>query len=128
MANFKEKVTLMSPLRENEQEGQDFDDYENTNSRNGCNCFGFFCFRTGNETKSLLQGREYGEAWWNEKLNKVKEVSELCAGPKWKNFIRKVGRFFSFKRNKHYKFQYDAQSYALNFDSGVDREDVAFAS
>ncbi|KAL9445599.1 hypothetical protein AB3S75_018571 [Citrus x aurantiifolia] len=137
MANVQEKVSCMSPLKENGQEGEeDFDDdYENTVSEkgHGCDCFGLFSFKTrrrGNEYNNLLHEGQHrlGEPWWNEKLKKVKEVSELCAGPKWKNFIRKTGRFFSFKRNKHNNYQYDPQSYALNFDGGFDRDGDDFAS
>lgn len=136
MATVQAKVSCMSPLKENGREGEeDFDEYENTVSAKGCgfDCFGLFSFKTrrrGNEYDNLLHEGEYrlGETWWNEKLKEVKEVSELCAGPKWKNFIRMIGRYFSFKRNKHSNFQYDPQSYALNFDSGFDREGDDFAS
>lgn len=51
---------------------------------------------------------------------KIREWSEIVAGPRWKTFIRR------FNRNKtgaggyrHAgKYQYDPLSYALNFDEG----------
>ncbi|XP_076908308.1 uncharacterized protein LOC143565120 [Bidens hawaiensis] len=45
-------------------------------------------------------------------LKKIREWSEIVAGPRWKTFIRR------FNRNKTSKFQYDPISYALNFDMG----------
>ncbi|WOL12130.1 hypothetical protein Cni_G20895 [Canna indica] len=66
--------------------------------------------------------------WWSRMvgaLMKVREWSELVAGPRWKTFIRR------FNRNRHQGggsggwgrmgsagFQYDPLSYALNFDEG----------
>ncbi|GLU11239.1 hypothetical protein SLE2022_279970 [Rubroshorea leprosula] len=58
------------------------------------------------------------EPWWMRGWKKVREWSELVAGPKWKTFIRR------FKRCKHGggmklgKFHYDPLSYSLNFDEG----------
>lgn len=45
---------------------------------------------------------------------KVREWSELVAGPKWKTFIRR----FNKNRSKTNKFNYDPMSYSLNFDDG----------
>ncbi|KAJ3694923.1 hypothetical protein LUZ60_000300 [Juncus effusus] len=64
--------------------------------------------------------------WWSggtRALMKLREWSELVAGPRWKTFIRRfnrngrssapnAGRFGSTR------FQYDPLSYALNFDEG----------
>ncbi|KAI5407036.1 uncharacterized protein LOC127083605 [Lathyrus oleraceus] len=66
--------------------------------------------------------------WWERVRNtslsrgfmKIREWSEIVAGPRWKTFIRR------FNRNKtgaggyrHAgKYQYDPLSYALNFDEG----------
>ncbi|KAJ1385892.1 hypothetical protein SESBI_41296 [Sesbania bispinosa] len=98
-------------------------------SGSGCGCGCFRVFRSkwwqqGHEeegTRLLGQKGEGGETWMVEKLRKVKEVSEVIAGPKWKNFIRKIGGYFN-KRQKN-RFQYDEHSYALNFNSGAQSED-----
>jgi|UniRef100_A0A2N9FWW3 hypothetical protein len=116
------------PLKENE-EGEDMnDDYnEEADSGCGCGCLRLLGFKqrqsNDNESKYLLQQKgEHRETWWVEKLNKVKEVTEVLAGPKWKTFIRKISGFGINKKQKK-RFQYDSQSYALNFDTGFDREE-----
>ncbi|KAF5946458.1 hypothetical protein HYC85_016686 [Camellia sinensis] len=48
---------------------------------------------------------------------KVREWSEIVAGPRWKTFIRRFNRNKS-GGSKHANFQYDPLSYALNFDDG----------
>ncbi|XP_044464343.1 uncharacterized protein LOC123194904 [Mangifera indica] len=131
MALSQDKVTFISPLNQHEQ-GEDVDDYyENNVSPQGCDCFPLFCFqwRRGSESSRLLHqnGGEYRESWLIQKVKKVKEASEVFAGPKWKTLIRKVGGYV--KRNKYKnRFQYDPQSYALNFDSSVDMEDRGLVS
>ncbi|KAJ4831650.1 hypothetical protein Tsubulata_045563 [Turnera subulata] len=93
---------------------------------NGCNCFGIFSSKWRHAGK--YQQGEHRETWVVKKLKKVKEVSEVVAGPKWKTFIRKISAYFKSKRRfKNNQFQYDAQSYALNFDEGADEdEDYCF--
>ena len=45
-------------------------------------------------------------------------------GTKWKTFVRKFNRFGINKNKKDSnKFQYDPESYALNFDGGFDCEE-----
>ncbi|KAL1810310.1 hypothetical protein DCAR_0729998 [Daucus carota subsp. sativus] len=48
-------------------------------------------------------------------LKKLREWSEIVAGPRWKTFIRRFNRNKSGGSNK---YQYDPLSYALNFDEG----------
>ncbi|KAL3643954.1 hypothetical protein CASFOL_011886 [Castilleja foliolosa] len=71
---------------------------------------------SSSETESPESG---GRSLWGRgvvALMKVREWSELVAGPKWKTFIRRFNRTGS--RSKAGKFQYDPFSYALNFDEG----------
>ncbi|GMY13401.1 stress induced [Fagus crenata] len=56
------------------------------------------------------------DPWWARGWRKLRDWSELVAGPKWKTFIR---RFNKNRFNKmSSKYQYDPLSYALNFDDG----------
>ena len=123
MAALQEK-----PLREH-REGEDRDDgNEEGVSGGGCGCGCFRLLRIGwrksneKESKYLLQQKtEHRETW----LNKIKQASEVLGGPKWKNFIRKIGGYVDFKNRKKQRngFQYDPRSYALNFDNGFNREE-----
>ncbi|XP_022729254.1 uncharacterized protein LOC111284680 [Durio zibethinus] len=93
----------------------------------GCDWFSFFCLNWRrndiDETDSLLPQRgEHTETWWKCKLKKLKEVSEKLAGPKWKNFIRKMSGYCNKRKTQKNRFQYDPFSYALNFDNGADKE------
>jgi hypothetical protein len=54
------------------------------------------------------------------KLKKVKEASEIVAGPKWKTFIRKIGAYIKKRKQRNNQAQYDAESYTLNFDREED--------
>ncbi|PIN08644.1 hypothetical protein CDL12_18772 [Handroanthus impetiginosus] len=91
------------------------DDYTEAAAGGGCGCFRRFCFGwPRNESHNSLSHKE---SWIVVKLKKLKEVSELAAGPKWKNLIRKIGKFRNpGKYNKQTtQFQYSPGSYALNF-------------
>ncbi|CAK9140479.1 unnamed protein product [Ilex paraguariensis] len=117
-----------SPLKEHEQEGIDIDHYEETVSPTGCCCFGLCSEwprprgQEGDNRYLLHQNGEHKDTWLVEKLKKAREVSEITAGPKWKNLIRKIGKDLKTKKPKT-QFQYDPQSYALNFDQGFEEEE-----
>lgn len=67
-------------------------------------------------------GPTKGRWWWTtglKALMKLREWSEKLAGPRWKTFIRRVGRQ---TRHPGNRFGYDPLSYALNFDDGMDSE------
>ncbi|MBA0557446.1 hypothetical protein Golob_014515 [Gossypium lobatum] len=55
-------------------------------------------------------------------FKKVREWSEIVAGPRWKTFIRRFNRSKSgsgiVSGGRHRQFHYDPLSYALNFDEG----------
>ncbi|CAH8356316.1 unnamed protein product [Eruca vesicaria subsp. sativa] len=56
--------------------------------------------------------------WWKRAALKLREWSEIVAGPRWKTFIRRFNR--DPRRGRDWdageKFQYDPLSYSLNFD------------
>ncbi|KAK1434669.1 hypothetical protein QVD17_00418 [Tagetes erecta] len=92
-------------------------------------CFRFFCcFDTlhhhDSESTKFLHQHQSGdlinqETWFMKRAKSLKEYSELVAGPKWKNFIRRFGRKTKIRSNANTPFQYDPQSYALNFNDGA---------
>lgn len=96
-------------------------------NRRGC-CFWLPCFGSGQsdtiwERISTTPEKEdtsrWSWDWWEKGLNalkKVREWSELVAGPKWKTFIRRFNKSRGLKGGA--RFQYDPVSYALNFDEG----------
>ncbi|CAI0629559.1 unnamed protein product [Linum tenue] len=119
-----------------------YQDEENNSAFSGCNCFGSLFSRWGRKPASnesngylLMQNRggaKTGEgenqqqktepppsSWVMSQVKKLKEVSEMVAGPKWKNFIRK-------KQRRNQKFNYNAESYALNFDCGLEEEEYDY--
>ncbi|KAK8706700.1 hypothetical protein V6N13_057777 [Hibiscus sabdariffa] len=107
------------PLRAvNEDYSQDFEDLISSSS--GCGgCFrGLFRWRNG----YLLQSEENREGWVKRKAKKLQEMSEVLAGPKWKNFIRRFSIYGMNKKRRSTTMQYDIQSYELNFDQGIPRE------
>ncbi|GAB2222810.1 hypothetical protein Droror1_Dr00016937 [Drosera rotundifolia] len=53
------------------------------------------------------------DTWWSRGWRKLREWSEIVAGPRWKTFIR---RFRKNKGGERKKFGYDPLSYAMNFD------------
>ncbi|XP_021733650.1 uncharacterized protein LOC110700417 [Chenopodium quinoa] len=68
----------------------------------------------------LQQTAEIESKWWAgplKGLKKIREWSEIIAGPKWKTFIRRFNRGGK-NVNVSGKFHYDPLSYALNFDDG----------
>jgi hypothetical protein len=106
------------------------EDFEETNGY-GCGCGWLRVFtakwwqRRDEEGKHLLdEGNRGEETWVMEKLRNMKETSEVIAGPKWKTFIRKITGYG--KKQQKNRFQYDAHSYALNFNSGAQSEDEEY--
>ncbi|KAJ8500120.1 hypothetical protein OPV22_010672 [Ensete ventricosum] len=88
---------------------------------------GCCCFRTpwpGTRARKAVERGEYGGRpltggrwWWRRGMKvvtKVREWTEIVAGPRWKTFVRRFRR-----RPRHSGFGYDPLSYALNFDEGL---------
>ncbi|KAL3818646.1 hypothetical protein ACJIZ3_004551 [Penstemon smallii] len=84
-----------------------------SHNRRRC-CFSFTCFDGNSETNDSLWSRGVGA------LKKIREWSEIVAGPRWKTFIRRFSRNRSgINHTKQVNnFQYDPLSYAMNFDEG----------
>lgn len=121
-----EKMASLSP-----PDHETDDDNEELVPSSSCGCFwGLYsrvlpCRRNSNSgiTRRYLllqQGEVARDNWLVENVKKVREFSEVLAGPKWKNFIRSIG---SICKKRRVQAQYDPQSYALNFDEGVVREE-----
>ncbi|KAK8683024.1 hypothetical protein V6N13_039099 [Hibiscus sabdariffa] len=126
MASSQEKPIFMQVHRV---------EYEDKVRGNGCSCFSIFCFKWRpfndvDESYTMLHRRGKGHTgtWWKSKLNKMKEVSEKIAGPKWKNFIREVSGSWHKRECQNNRFQYDpcSYAYALNFDIGDDTSEFLF--
>ncbi|KAL8166771.1 hypothetical protein V2J09_008270 [Rumex salicifolius] len=91
----------------------------------GCCSFrpgGFHCW----ERMRGGGGRGSDEGWAVSAWKKMREWSELVAGPRWKTFIRRFGRNRVPAAAGHGRFGYDPHSYARNFDDGQSDEDVGF--
>ncbi|KAL2340875.1 hypothetical protein Fmac_008815 [Flemingia macrophylla] len=82
------------------------------------------------DSNSQLPQPPTGERWWSpgvSALMKLREWSELAAGPRWKTFIRRFNRTRSGgSRHAPGKYHYDPLSYALNFDEGDFENDDGF--
>lgn len=116
MMSNDDKTTRISE-RDHQQYINTYGYEQETVSSSRFSCFGS-CF--GNRDWSLLHGGELREeSWVINKAKEVKEFTEVVAGPKWKNFIRKLGKYTNKSRMAECR-QYDPQSYALNFDDGFD--------
>ncbi|KAJ9163724.1 hypothetical protein P3X46_023359 [Hevea brasiliensis] len=93
-------------------------------------CFCFPCFGSRRSSsvglawwERIRSSRRHSDdnPWWHtgvRAIKKIREWSEIVAGPKWKTFIRRFNRSRSSGNGRHGKFQYDPLSYALNFDEG----------
>ncbi|XP_040987165.1 uncharacterized protein LOC121235031 [Juglans microcarpa x Juglans regia] len=120
--------------RDPESNGEDVNNTLVANTR--CS----FCFPCFGTRRSSAVGIAWWERirsvhidedkWWFSgflAFKKIREWSEIVAGPRWKTFIRRFNRSRSGaggSGSRHAgKFQYDPLSYALNFDEGPGKKD-----
>ncbi|KAM0021158.1 hypothetical protein Hdeb2414_s0024g00647721 [Helianthus debilis subsp. tardiflorus] len=119
-------------INEHDHEGKDLYN-DNNNDVVSSSCFRLFCCFDNHQdvetTTFLYQQQQSGDminkdTWFMKRAKSLKEYSEVVAGPKWKNFIRRFSRGVkTTKSNANTLFQYDPQSYALNFNGEDDHED-----
>lgn len=127
MEKEEPEASLTRTIDEDEDELQ-----EAAFSKKGC-CFFIPCFPGSGqrETGSISWDRirpdkvndeersSDDDKWWKKAVMKVREWSELVAGPKWKTFIRRFNKNRTgYNRTGVTKFNYDAVDYAKNFDDG----------
>lgn len=125
MANPQEKlssaeVSETSPL--NDEDYVEDCEEEAAAKFCSCGCFKGVCLRWRRGRYLLHQQQDKGsrESWLKKRVKKLKEISEVMAGPKWKTFIRRFS--VQKKRYSEMQFQYDPESYKLNFDDGIHGE------
>ncbi|CAI9293477.1 unnamed protein product [Lactuca saligna] len=105
-------------------------DNEEAVSGNKCGCFHLFSYfnyhhhdgETAVFIHHRLGERDIGDknSWLMNRFKRFREFSEVIAGPKWKNFIRKFSK--KPRKGNSSPFQYDPESYALNFNDSVGDE------
>ncbi|KAE8698449.1 hypothetical protein F3Y22_tig00110597pilonHSYRG00224 [Hibiscus syriacus] len=102
------------PLRDDEYTQDSEDAYPSS----GCGCIGGLCGWRRNSNGYMVQAQAEevrSESWLKRKAKKLKEISEVLAGPRWKNFIRRFSPY-GINKKRRSQFHYDPQSYQLNFD------------
>ncbi|KAL8129629.1 hypothetical protein V2J09_018784 [Rumex salicifolius] len=105
--------TVVEEEEEEEAEAQRFLEPQS----DGYGCFRSFpCFGSSRERASPDVS-----AWIAKRAKSVREFTEVVAGPRWKNLVRRVGGYFTKKKRRG--FQYDSFDYALNFDDGRNDEE-----
>ncbi|KAL6497459.1 hypothetical protein OROGR_029388 [Orobanche gracilis] len=71
-----------------------------------------------------IEGRNSSSSLWARgigALKRIREWSEIVAGPRWKTFVRRFNRNRIGGGGRHLNVQYDPLSYAMNFDEGPGR-------
>lgn len=100
--------------------------FEKAKNDRNC-CFFFPCFRSfggDSSSSSAAAAADSSGKWWKKLMKpvaKIREWSELVAGPRWKTFIRRFNH--QGQKSKMQRFNYDPLSYALNFDDGIHEDD-----
>ncbi|KAI3759375.1 hypothetical protein L6452_07141 [Arctium lappa] len=87
---------------------------------NYCFCIPYRWRKVPSSEEEEDEIRPNGTTFWSRGIaafKKIREWSEIIAGPRWKTFIRRFKHSKTFGTQSS-KFQYDPLSYALNFDQG----------
>lgn len=132
-----QRLPAMDPLDESAEEADQM--YQKRGSR--CCCFGIPALSSPNHTRATCSSSSSppsphsnfwcrmrpstsdSDTWWHRAFKKVRDWSELVAGPRWKTFIRRFNRGGHRGVGWRRRFQYDPLSYAMNFDEGGARDD-----
>ncbi|KAL4304459.1 hypothetical protein GQ457_10G018120 [Hibiscus cannabinus] len=88
-------------------------DFEYAFPSSGCGCIGRLRW-----WRQKAEGVR-PESWLKRKAQKLREISEVLAGPRWRNFIPRFITYGIGKKRRSMmmmQFQYDPRSYQLNFD------------
>ncbi|KAF8407944.1 hypothetical protein HHK36_007084 [Tetracentron sinense] len=124
---MKQMGTENPDLSNKEGESGEEEMNDNVFSKRGYCCFWMPCWgpdgstTIGSEWWERIRTAEKEERWWSKgwkAWKRLREWSEIVAGPRWKTFIRRFNKNRSGGAGKQGKFQYDPLSYALNFDEG----------
>ncbi|KAK4343252.1 hypothetical protein RND71_036346 [Anisodus tanguticus] len=111
------------PIAEQKQETKIPNFYDDSSSSPtgcgpcGCLKFSYFNWAQAHEvhSRSLLQDKtEHKDSWLVIKIKILK------------NLVRKIGKKYRNSKKNKAQFQYDAESYALNFDDGARVEEDGF--
>ncbi|CAN7099375.1 unnamed protein product [Brassica rapa subsp. narinosa] len=91
-----------------------------------CSCLAVGSSWWQRKTIDLHSNHHHEPRWWIRAILKIREWSEIVAGPRWKTFIRQFNR--DQRRGRAWdnsaRHKYDTLSYKLNFkDEGEDEED-----
>jgi hypothetical protein len=115
MANPHEKLASFSENSQSE-ESEYVEEYEEMSTSSSCGCFRpGLCFRYGRRRYLLRQQRGEKEENWlvNKMIRQVKQYLSEVLGR-----IRCFGAH-GINKKRRTQFQYDPQSYTLNFDDGI---------
>ncbi|XP_061341056.1 uncharacterized protein LOC133287451 [Gastrolobium bilobum] len=113
-------------MAENQSRLEESYDYEDTTT-SSCGCFcGLWSRWYGSCKEEQEAVKDDHNYWLVKEVKKVKALSEILVGPKGKKKKKKKKTFILGRLRKwggrRMQFRYDPESYALNFDDGIQKE------